>query len=521
MRGAPKQFLVAGFAAAIIAAVVTRAAAAVERPAASAAIDACVAADLERAGLRAAPRCSDEVFLRRVFIDAIGTIPTIGEVRAFLDDPAPDKRARLIDRLLERDEFADTWANKWSDLLRVKAEYPINLWPNAAQAYHRWIHDAVRDDMPYDRFARALLTANGSNFRVGPVNFYRAVQNRTPSGFAQAVALTLMGTRADRWEPARLDGMAVFFAQIGSKSTAEWKEEIIFHDPSKASAPAAGPAASYPDGKPAVLSASRDPREVFADWLVRPDNPWFARAAANRIWSWMLGRGVVHEPDDFRADNPPVNAELLDALEHEFVAGGFSQKHLFRVVLNSDTYQRATLPGDDSQATAHFAAYPIRRLDAEVLIDAINQITGTTENYTSAIPEPFTYIPPGQRAIALPDGSISSPFLEMYGRPSRDTGLESERSNQATATQRLHLLNSTHIRRKLEQGPGIRETLTAGAGARESVDRLYLAILSRPPSEEERRMARDYVRGSGLAPREAALDLAWALLNTSEFLHRH
>lgn len=485
-------------------------------------IDELVFAQLRQLKIEPAHVCTDAVFVRRVFLDVIGTLPTAAEARQFLQDKEPNKRAALIDRLLERDEFADYWAMKWSDLLRVKAEFPVNLWPNAAQAYHRWIRTAVRDNEPYDQFARELLTSSGSNFRVGPVNFYRALQNKEPQTIARTVALTLMGTRAEKWPAERLAAMGAFFAQIGYKNTGEWKEEIVFFDPNKGGGTAgAGTRGMFPDGTAAVLTPDRDPREVFADWLISPNNPWFTHAMANRVWSWLLGRGIVQEPDDLRGDNPPSNPALLAHLEAEFVAAHYDVKQLMRLILNSRTYQLSSIARSDRpEAAANFASYPLRRLDAEVLIDALNEITGTTEKYSSAIPEPFTFVPENQRSIALPDGSITSSFLESFGRPSRDTGIEAERNNRITATQCLTLLNSTLIQRKLEQGPKLQPLLRPRGGPRELVDGLYFTILSRPPTEQERRTFVDYALG-GTDVRAAGLDLAWALINSAEFLYRH
>ncbi|MBZ5627091.1 MAG: DUF1549 domain-containing protein [Acidobacteriia bacterium] len=237
-------------------------------------IDELVFDNWRRLGLRPAHPCSDEVFVRRAYLDVIGTLPTPEEASQFLQDRDPQKRSALIDRLLDRNEFADYWAMKWGDLLRVKSEFPIDLWPNAVQAYDRWIRTSLRNNLPYDRFVRQLLVSNGSNFRVPEVNFYRAVQSREPQPIAQAVALTFMGTRAEKWPKARLDGMAAFFSQIGYKSTTEWKEEIVYFDLSR-SAP--GATAVLPDGKAVRLSPGQDPREVFANWLLAPGNPWFAR----------------------------------------------------------------------------------------------------------------------------------------------------------------------------------------------------------------------------------------------------
>ena len=509
-------------------------------------IDELVFARLKKARLRPSPLCSDAVFLRRVYLDVIGTLPTAAEAKEFLLDHNPQKRRLLIDRLLERDELADYWAMKWSDLLRIKAEFPINLWPNAAQAYYHWIRTSIRENKPYDRFARELLTSSGSNFRMPPVNFYRAVQSRQPTAIAQAVALALMGTRAEKWPKERLAGMSVFFSKIGYKPTAEWKEEIVFFDPTvsspgfngnpedrppkggiptvlpKGGTTSAIAAPIFPDGTVAQIPPDRDPREVFADWLIDAKNPWFARNIVNRAWCWLDGRGIIHEPDDIRPDNPPSNPELLAYLEHELVASRYDLKHVFRLILNSKTYQLSSLGRSGTpEAAANFAFYPLRRLEAEVLIDAICQITGTTEKYSSAIPEPYTFLPEGHRSIALPDGSITSPFLEEFGRPPRDTGLESERNNRVNAAQRLHMLNSTHIQRKLEQGARIQELQLAAQKPRQLVGILYLTILSRFPTDEEAQIALRSMNANNRVRREAAIDLAWALINSAEFMYRH
>jgi hypothetical protein len=409
---------------------------------------------------------------------------------------------------------------KWSDLLRVKSEFPINLWPNAVQSYHRWIRTCIKENMPYDRFVREMLTASGSNFRVPPVNFYRAVQGHDPQVLAHAVALTFMGVRVENWLTDRQADMTVFFSQVGFKSTAEWKEEIVFWDPTKK----LPQETRFPDATEAELSTDRDPREVFADWLTAPENPWFARNAVNHVWAWLLGRGIVHEPDDFRPDNPPSNPELLTWLEKQLVASHYDLKHIYRLILNSSTYQLSCVPRTDRpEGEVNFAFYPLRRLEAEVLIDALNQITGTTEKYSSPIPEPFTFIPEDQRSIALADGSITSSFLELFGRSARDTGLASERNNNPTAAQRLDLLNSSHIQRKIEQSRKLRALMqTKGRDNPQAVvNGLYLTILSRFPTDLERETVEAYSRSREGNSREMAVDLAWALINSAEFLYRH
>ncbi len=479
--------------------------------------------------------CSDAVFLRRAYLDVIGTLPTAQEAREFLNDPSLNKRRALVDRLLSRDEYADYWAMKWSDILRVKAEFPVNLWPNAAQAYHHWIRTSLLDNKPYDRFVRELLTSNGSNFRVGPVNFYRAVQAKTPEAIASAVALAFMGSRTDRWPTNEVAGMAVFFSQICYKPTREWKEEIVFWSPNKEllepapagtnTPPAAAPVHKeplvglLPDKTKIKIPPDRDPREVFADWLVSPKNPWFTMAISNRIWYWLMGRGIIHEPDDIRPDNPPSHPALLAYLQKELVQSGFDTKHLFRLILNSRTYQLSSIaPASKVKAGEQFfACYPLRRLDAEVLIDAINKVTGTTDLYTSAIPEPFTFIPANKPAIALPDGSITSPFLELFGRPARATGMENERVNKPLPPQRMHLLNSSHIQRKLEEGPMLKALLNPKRKQQEIIEDLYLTILSRYPTSSEVAKVDAFLKNGVIK----GLDIAWALINSDEFMYKH
>jgi len=486
-------------------------------------IDRLVFARLAQLDLPPARLCSDAVFVRRVYLDLIGMLPEPEAVRAFLEDDAPGKRAALIEELLQREEFADYFAMKWSDVLRVKAEFPINLWPNAVQAYHQWIRASIRSNLPYDRFCRELLTSSGSCFRVPPVNFYRAVQNREPEGLAAAVAQTFMGARLEHWPPERRQGLSAFFSRVGYKATSEWKEQIVLFD---ASTPVPSDAA-FPGGRPVALDAAQDPRQVFADWLITPENPWFARCICNRLWSWLLGRGIVHEPDDIRADNPAVNPELLAHLEQELVAADYDLRQVIRSIVNSNTYQLSAVPAESlpasrrEEAAAHFAFYSLRPLEAEVLIDVLCQITGTTEEYQSAIPEPFTFIPEEARAVELADGSITSPFLELFGRPARDTGLESERNAQPTVGQRLHLLNSSHVMKKIEQSRKLKRLLRRTKRPRQMANQLYLLVLSRFPTPAELKKIQAYVDSGAGSRGESGVDLVWALMNSTEFLHRH
>ncbi|NMC20446.1 MAG: DUF1553 domain-containing protein, partial [Thermogutta sp.] len=337
-------------------------------------IDEIVFAKLQSLGIQPV-LCSDAVFVRRAYLDLIGELPTAEEAKAFIESNDKDKRAALIHRLLDDTRHTDYWAMRWGDILRVKAEFPVKVWPNAAQAYHRWIWESLVRNKPYDRFARELLTSSGSNFRVGPANFYRAISEKTPTGIASAVALAFMGTRIDLWPEERRANMAVFFSQVGFKPTSEWKEEIVFWDPLKSTAipgdtaegldsvaaavtatntiaqalpeplTETGPQeAVFPDGTKTTLPPDRDPREVFADWLIRPENPWFAKTIVNRTWAWAMGRGIIHEPDDIRDDNPPANPELLAYLEQELTSNGYDLKHLKRLIFTSTTYQLSPIP---------------------------------------------------------------------------------------------------------------------------------------------------------------------------------
>ncbi len=515
-------------------------------------IDEIVFAKLASLGIKPI-LCSDAVFIRRVYLDLTGKLPSAEDAKAFIQSADKNKRAALVDRLLDDTAHVDYWAMKWSDILRVKAEFPVKVWPNAAQAYYRWVWESIAQNKPYDKFARELLTSSGSNFRVGPVNFYRAIQDKTPEGIAGVVSLAFMGSRVHLWPAERRTGMAAFFSQVGYKPTSEWKEEIVFWDPLNSAAianstaagidavakavtatnqiPQAlekplsenGPlAAAFPDGTKVTVPPDRDPREVFADWLIRPENPWFARAIVNRTWSWAMGRGIIHEADDVRPDNPPSNPELLAYLEKELVSAGYDLKRLKRLIFTSTTYQLSSMPRYKTpEARANFASYLLRRVEAEVLIDALNNITGSADLYTSAVPEPFTYIPHDMTAVELADGSISSTFLTLFGRSSRSTGMETERVNELASPQWLHMLNSATLTSKLQNGPKLAALISAGGKPTEIAERLYLTILSRLPSEADLAAVETYTKMGVTRGRDMWIDLAWALINSPEFLLRH
>jgi hypothetical protein len=514
-------------------------------------IDEIVFAKLKTLGIQPV-LCSDAVFIRRAYLDLTGKLPSAEEAKAFIQSPDKNKRVALIDRLLDQPAHFDYWAMKWSDVLRVKAEFPVKIWPNAAQAYHRWIWEALAQNKRYDQFARELLTSSGSNFRIGSVNFYRAIQNKTPEGIGAAVGLALMGTRIRTWPEDRRAGMAVFFSQVGYKPTSEWKEEIVFWDPLNSVAvpgsiargidavaksvtatneiPGAlaqplsenGPlAVVFPDGTKATIPPNRDPREVFADWLIRPENPWFAKNIVNRTWAWVMGRGIVHEPDDIRDNNPPSNPELLAYLEKELITSGYDLRALKRLIFTSTVYQFSSIPRfKGPEAKANFATYVLRRVEAEVLIDALNDITGSSDLYTSAVPEPFTYIPRDMGAVQVADGSVTSSFLTLFGRSSRSTGMESERVNELASPQWLHMLNSATLQNKLRSGPKLVAMLSSGK-PNEIAESLYLTVLSRFPTDADIKTVEEYAKTGVTKGHEMWIDLTWALINSPEFLLRH
>ena len=472
------------------------------------------------------------MFLRRVFLDVIGTVPKRDEVLAFLADERPNKRALLIDAVLQRPEFADYWALKWSDTLRVKAEFPINLWPNGAMVYHRWIRESLRTNKSLDQFARELLTSSGSDFRSGSANFYRAVQNRDAHTLAEAVALTFMGVRTGPWPTEKRDQMSVFFSRVQYKKTAEWKEDIVYWDDT----PLASPDVVFPDGTPGKVEPGQDPRVVFANWLIRPENPWFAKNAVNRVWYWLFGIGIVQEPDDFRPDNPPSVPPLLDFLAAEFVKSNYDLRQVYRLILNSRTYQQSSIiRSAHAEAASLFATYPTRPVDAEVIQDMLRQIVGIYIDYVSEVPEPFTVIPTWRRTITLADGSVTSAFLETFGRPTRDSGLESDRNARINVAQRMYFYNSADVARCVDESWRIRTAANNAANAAKAeadkrkepfnyrrfvLDYLWVSFLSRKTTQQEA----DAIEKMFQQKRnetDVYNDLVWTLINMKEFSCKH
>jgi len=499
-------------------------------------IDELVLANLKKLGLPPAEVCSDEAFLRRVYLDVIGVLPAADEARTFLADKDPDKRRKLIDRLLERVEFADFWALKWGDLLRIKSEYPSRLWPKAVETYYPWLRESIARNVPYDQFVREMLTATGSSFRVGPANYYRAVSNKDPQTLAESTALVFMGARigcarchghpTENWSLDDNLGLAAFFAQVAYKPTSEWKEEIVYLNPKGVLRHPKTKLAVRPrflgSAAAAEIAPGEDPRAALARWLTGPENPWFAKNIVNRVWFWLLGRGIVHEPDDLRPTNPPENPELLAYLEQELVGHAYDLRHIYRLILNSRTYQLSSHPNPASAGDlTHFSRYYPKRLGAEQLLDAIVKVTGVPDRFSSRIPEPYTNLPPGHRAEQLSDGNIEEApfaFLELFGRPPRDTAYEEERCSAPSLRQALYFVNSEHLEAKIAASERIKQLAAPGKSDAELVEEIYFVMLSRPPREAERHTATEYLAQNKSARSQAVRDLVWAVFNTREFL---
>ena len=408
------------------------------------------------------------VLVRRLYLDLAGRIPTVEEAKAFVSSR---NRKGLVDKLLASDSFADYWSMRFCDILRVKSEFPINLWPNAVYVYHRRIREFVKKDEPWTAFTRALLSATGSDFRDAEANFFRASALRTPEGLAEAATATFLGENyADLPEKTRAE-YAKYFRRVRIKNTRAWKEEIVYLDPSQ-------------DGPTPA---------AFADYLLGPARDKFARAFVQRVDWWMLG---LEQPD-------PAHVAI-------FRKNGFRLKPLVRAIAMSRAYGRGSVTG----------GFPCRRLDAEVLDDMICDLTNTKRDYQSIAPEPFTFLPKDRRSILIEDGSISNAFLLLFGRPARDTGLLSERHNEITAKQRLYLFNSGKLFRIL--GRITDDKAFRSRPMRAIVQDLYWRFLSRPalPAEEDMLVAHHSALKGGARWRFPK-DVAWSLMNTREFLYQH
>jgi hypothetical protein len=489
-------------------------------------IDSAVFAKQKEMQLLPAAVCSDEVFLRRVYLDAIGTLPTPDEAAAFLDSKEPDKRSKLIDALLEREEFAYFWALKWADVLRGS---PTTISERGVHSFHRYLVRSVADDKPVTQLARELITGTGNTLHKPAANFYRVA--RTPEDAAEAAAQLFLGVRVqcakchshpfENITQADYYGLAAFFARVQLKGAQfGLDDEIVYTQPNRELnnpvtrkpqppsafgwvAPATGP-----DG---------DRRDHLADWLTDPKNRYFAPSVANRVWFHLMGKGIVDPVDDFRDTNPPSNPELLSALSAEFVKGGYKLKPLVRVILNSNTYQLASEGPPQSRFAAdpdrYFVKAAVRMLSAEQILDAVSAATGVAER--------FKGYPVGTRAIALPDGTLNHPFLTAFSKPVRDVICECAREDDPALPQVLHMLNNAGVLTKVKSSEGrVAAWLKDGKDDAWVVERIYLATLSRRPTARERELVTAHLKGA--KDRAAGLqDVQHALLNLNEFLLRH
>lgn len=486
-------------------------------------IDELVQAKWRRLRLVPSPLADDATFLRRASLDAIGTLPTPDEVRAFVADPDPRKRAKWIDRLLDRPEYADFWAVKWGDLLRNKRRTKEAM--HGTFAFHAWIRQALARNMPYDQFVRAIVAAQGTVESHAPVVWYREVRRLN---LTNDTAQLFLGIRMqcaqchhhpyEKWSQDDYYRFQAIFARVAFKNGDNPGEQSLYLRPDAEAVrhPATG-ALLTPralDGAELMVGDDDDPRQRLADWMADPKNPFFARAIANRLWGHFLGRGLVEPVDDMRVTNPPSNPELLEALARDLVEHRFDLKHLIRTILVSSTYQLSSDPGPgNAHDRRNYArAYP-RRLPAEALLDGVCQVTGA--------PERFAGFPAGTRAIQLPDESVGSYFLDTFGRPTRESPCECERSGEANLAQALHLLNSGDLQAKVGAADGrLARLVQQGKPDAAIVEELYLAVYARPPQPDERQAALKYLARQ--EDRQAALeDLLWVLLNTKEFLFNH
>lgn len=482
-------------------------------------VDELVFDKLARMRIEPSAEASDAEFARRVFLDVIGLTPTAEEARRFLGNRAPDKRARLIDSLLERPEFADFWAMKWGDL------FASNVFTVVDGTAHLqdWLREAFRTNKPYDRFVREVLTATGSTWDVGAVNF----SSRPPEDLTTLTAQTFLGLSiecarchdhpSENWKREDFIGLTAFFSQVRGKGRRPPPTEDIrylaFDQEYRHPETKQVVRPRFLEGGEPVIRPLVDRRSVLADWVTSPANPWFARATVNRFWRQLMERGLVEPPDDFRSTNPATNPRLLDRLAEDFVAHGFDLRHLMRTILNSKTYQLSSLPAARNRSDdIQYSRYYLRRLTAEQLLDSIVQITG--------VPEKFLAYYPGARSVNLADSGIPSPFLDMYDRPKRDAA-KCERNENVSLRQAMNMIAGDTVNRKVRSDSGTLAVMIRDAKKDEEiVEHFYLSALSRYPTAEERDLC---LTGIGRAPtRTRGLqNMLWALLNTNEFLYNH
>ncbi len=484
-------------------------------------IDELVGDKLNKLRILPSGLCSDEEFLRRVTIDIAGMLPTEEEYQAFMADADPAKRAKLIDRLLERKEFSEIWAMKWAELLMVKSSNQVSY--KSMFLYHSWLTDKIANNVPLDQMVQELLSASGGTFSNPATNFYQIETDTLKT--SENVAQVFMGIRTqcaqchnhpfDRWTMDDYYSFAAFFSQIGRKGGEDYRETIVFNR--------GGGEVNHPVGNrvmaPKFLGgekpdlAGKDRRGVMAEWLTSPENPYFATSVANRVWAHFFGLGIVEQVDDIRVSNPPSNPELFDTLGSKLVEYEYDFKRLVRDICNSQAYQRSS-QRNESNATddRNFAHSNVRRLPAEMLLDCICQVTNSQEK--------FRGLPLGARAVQIADGQTSSYFLTTFGRAKRETVCSCEATTDPTLSQALHMLNGSTIQGKIGQGGLVAKWLAAGQSPEQVIESIYVRCLTRRPTPEETQQLMAVVAQAPNPP--AGLeDVFWAVMNSREFLFNH
>lgn len=505
-------------------------------------IDELVLKQLQRLNLPPSPPASDAEFLRRAYLDTIGTLPTAVEVREFLADATVDKRDRLIEALLTRGEFVDYWTYKWSDMLLLSGQ---NLRPEPIKTYYKWIHDRVARNQPWDEFVREIVTAQGSTFENGAANFYSLHQD--PENMSENVSQAFLGLSIacakchnhplEKWTNDQYYAMANMFARVRAKGwggdarSGDGKRTLYVVEKGELIQPLTG-IAQRPaplDGEPLEFADPEDRRVHLAAWLTSPDNPYFARSITNRVWANFFGVGLVEQIDDMRDSNPASNDALLQAAAQFLVEHQFDLKALMRAILQSATYQRSSKPLPENQAEQRFySRYYPRRLMAEVLLDAISQVTDVPTEFTEiafkgADRQKTDFYPRGTRAIQLYDAAVGSYFLSSFGRNERQITCECERSAEPSMVQVLHLSNGDTINKKLQgKGSRVEQFLNSDLPTYSMIEQAYLVALSRFPTDHEMQRLLAVINETNAAERRLVVeDLFWSILSSREFLFNH